>query len=210
MTSTLRTSSTTLALELAFKGERVYLQGTELYEAVAALARRELGTGALRLKLAMHRMLSSQPDLYWTDRPDELDRPEAAAVDFSAAAGGATVRGWLLETSRPVVRRVPYEESQIAAVCRLEGDAVSVIADPGFLPIEVAVAMTKQLHGERLPAPRSRWIFTRLDLRRLLEPGDAGSISIVLKDNLHGRLTRSDLRVAGRSIGAIYFSLLPG
>jgi hypothetical protein len=199
----------TYPLELCFKGRRDYVQGTEMLEAVSALARRELGTGELRLKLAMHRLLSTQPDLCWTDQPGGMDRPATAAADFSAAAGGALLRGWLLESSRPVTRRVAFEESRIAAKCRLESDAIAVDGDPGFLPSEIAISMTKQLHGARFPAPHGRWIFTRLDLRRLLEPGDAGALSVVLRDNLHGRLTRSDLRVAGRGIGSIYFSLLP-
>jgi len=206
----LRASLSNSALELSYKGERDYLHGTDMYEAVAALVRRELGTGALRLKLAMHRLLSTQPDLCWTEQRGEVDRPAGAAADFSAAAGDSTVRGWLLASARPVTRRAPHDESRIAAACRVEGDAISVSRDPGFLPIEVAVSMTKQLHGERLPVPHGRWMFTRLDLRRLLLPADAGSLSVVLEENLHGRLTRSGLRVAGHAVGAIYFSVLPG
>lgn len=199
-----------MPLSLCFKGERDYLQGTDLAEAVATLARKELGAGVSRLQIAMHRFFCVQPDMHWAwlDDAGKLERPRTAGADFSVAAGAQALRGWISESTRKVDRRIDFDEQRITARCRLAGDSIAIEGETGFLPIEVAVSMTKTLHNRRYPAPAGRWIFTKLDLNRLPAPADAARLSIALRDNLHGRLTKSEIRAGGEVLGSIYFSLL--
>lgn len=197
-----------LPFKACFKGSRDYLHGTDVYEALAALARLELGPDIRRLRLAIHRFFSTQPEIHWIDPMGGPSQPRDAVVDFSVEGSGTRASGWLTESGREVDCRIAYEERLIEARCKIAGDAVSVQGDTGFLPIEVAVTMTKFLHAHRLPAASGRWIFTKLDLGQLLEPADAAALAISLVDNLHGRLTKSDIRVAGKRIGSIFFSLV--
>ena len=198
-------------LALCFKGERDYLQGGDLVEAVSGVARRELGSRVARFQVAVHRFFRAQPDLHWgmTNDARGFARPAAAGADFTVLADGPALCGWLSESTRAVDRRVPFDEPGIAARCKIDGDAIALRAQTGFLPIEVAVSMTKALHNARLPADSGRWIFTKLDLQRLLQPRDGADLAVELKGNLHGRLTKSEIRAAGQPIGWIYFSLLP-
>jgi hypothetical protein len=158
--------------------------------------------------MALHRFFARQPDLHWSDDSDPSVRPRDAVADFSAAVSARRLSGWLSESGRPVERRVEYDEDRIASRCSFAQNSIRIEGETGFLPIEVAVSMTKALHYRRMPPAAGRWIFTKLDVRRLLSPADAGALSIVRRDSLHGRLTRSDILVHEESLGAIYFSLV--
>lgn len=113
------------------------------------------------------------------------------------------------ESSRKVDCRVDYDEDLVVARCSYGEDSIAILGETGCRPIEVAVSMTKALHNRQMPAVSGRWIFTKLEMGRLFRPGDARNLSILLRQNLHGRLTKSDIRAGGESIGSIYFSLVP-
>jgi hypothetical protein len=203
-------SPRTLPLHLGFKGARKYLHGTDIYEALTAMATREVGLQIRGFQMSLRRFFSTQPDMHWIEQGRQAPRTRDSVVDFSIAGKGRKIFGWLTESGRHVERRTSYEEERIEAHCVFEEDSISICEDSGFSPIEVAVSMTKVLHGKRLAAASGRWIFTKLDLRRLFEPPDASNLTIVLGENLYGRLTRSEILVAGKNIGSIYFSLVQG
>lgn len=196
-------------LKLCFKGSRTYLHGTDVYEEIAALARRELRSDDCRLQFAIRRFFSAQPDLHWTPAPGAPGRPADAVVDFSVSTPAPGVSGWMSESSRKVDCRVDYDEDLVVARCSYGEDSIAILGETGYRPIEVAVSMTKALHNRQMPAVSGRWIFTKLEMGRLFRPGDARNLSILLRQNLHGRLTKSDIRAGGESIGSIYFSLVP-
>jgi hypothetical protein len=195
-------------LTLCFKGGRDYLHGTDVYDAIAALADAKCSGGVSRVRLSIHRFFRHQPDLVWTWGELPRDRPAGAVVDFSVA-GDRVMSGWFVEQDRPVDCRVPYDEDAIAACCEIEGDVITARAEPPGRPIEALVSMTKRLHLSRHPvAGTARWIFTRLDLRRLLCGQDPRGFRLRLVDNLHGRITRTEVLVGGEALGSIYFSLV--
>lgn len=197
-----------MPLELCFKGARDYLHGTDVYTQVAAIAQAHLGPNVSRVKLALHSFFRHQPDVVWSPGLAPPRQPERAVVEFSAVAEEA-LSGWFVETDRPVTCRAPYDEEAIGACCRIEDECIFAEAPPPGTPIEVVVSMTKRLHQTRFPpAAEARWIFTRLDLKRLLLPEDPARVSLRLLGNLHGRITRSEIRSGGVPIGSIFFSLV--
>lgn len=195
-------------LKLCFKGERNYLQGGDLCNAVMQAVGGSSVGEAVRFQLAFHRFIAKQPDMVWLEGGKPSSRPENVAAEFSVSGSLGKASGWLIETNREVDCRIPFDEEQIARHCSFGGEWVSMLADSGYLPIEVVVSMTKLLHNRLLPASSGRWIFTKLDLSRCLVAGDASALTITLKQNLHGRLTKSEVNVHGRSLGFIYFSLV--
>jgi hypothetical protein len=195
-----------IPLSFCFKGERDYLHGTDVYEAVADVARQRVGEDLQRLRLGMHRFFRRQPDLYWSAEAAAA-RPPNAIADFSTSGVRDCASGWLLESERPVECRKPFDEDRVRYGCAFADASVSVRASTGLSPIETLVSMTKHLHNRVVPAATARWIFSRLDVRRLLRPEDAAGLTVRLVDNLHGRLTRCDIEVGGEALGQIYFSL---
>ena len=196
-----------IPLSFCFKGERDYVQGTDIYEAVADLAREHIGQELRQLRLSIHRFLRTQADLYWSNEPPAARPPEAVA-DFSAFGVGVCTSGWLLERARQIECRKPYDEGPVRENSVFTGTSVSLRASSGLSPIETLVSMTKHLHNRAVPAAPARWIFSRLDIRRLLRPEDAAGLTVRLVDNLHGRLTRCNVEVGGEALGQIYFSLV--
>lgn len=179
-----------------------------MYEEIVAFARTRVSATIQKFHLGIHRFCNREPDLLLYATQQVSPRPANVVADFSIATADSVSRGVLMESDRPVTRRVPYDEDRILELCKLEQDTISINVDSGFLPIETAVCMTKHLHLSRLPKADGRWIFTKLDLNRLFESSDSSTMRIALKEDLYGRLTKSEISVSGNNIGSIYFSLV--
>jgi len=201
-------NSTILPVHICFKGERNYLHGTDIYESLAQAANAQFECAIVRFQMSIHRFFNLQPEIHWFEIGHLAARPRNAVVDFSISSNSRGAAGWLVETDRPVDCRVPYDEDKIGRHCTFTDSCISIQGDSGYRPIEVVVSMTKQLHNRILRAQAGRWIFTKLDMRRLLEPLDATTFTVFLKENLHNRLTKSEITVGNESIGMIYFSLV--
>jgi hypothetical protein len=201
-------NSGSLPLLVCFKGNRDYLQGGDLCNAIMENVRLGYGGEVSRFKLAFHRFISHQPDAFWVDGEDSLSRPSNRVADFTVTGTNGNVNGWLVESDRQVNCRVPFDEDRIARLCKMSGESISIRGDAGYLPIEIAVSMTKQLHNSLLNVSAGRWVFTKLDMRRLFQLDDATSLTITLKENLYNRLTKSEITVGSDLLGAIYFSLV--
>lgn len=194
-------------LRLCFKGQRDYLHGTDMYEAVHTVVQGRWKHPCEGFELSIRRLSKRQPDLYWIEGEPIPSRPQDAVAAYSIAGTARKAGGWLTESEREVDCRKPFDEDRISRSCRFAGDRVTIRDDGGFLPIELAVIMNKQLHQRLLPVPTGRWMFTRLVLRRFLPPR-IEALAISLRENLHGRLTRSDIDLDSDNIGSIYFSLV--
>jgi hypothetical protein len=193
-------------LKLCFKGDRDYLHGTDIYDAVTtALGGRGGGPGG-PFRMSIHRIARHQCAMVVADTPEGAGRPSEAVAEFALGSGVARLTGWLIETGDAVACRYPYDEDAVVAAIRLDGEAIILDRAPGYRPIEVIVAMTKRLHYSAVPIEAGRWMFTRLDLKRLLEDEDEGDMRIELKNRLGHRLTRSRIESGGEHIGEIYFS----
>jgi len=195
-------------LQLCFKGTRDYLQGGDLCQAIMQAAGTLSLGEIIRFQLAFHRFIARQPDLVWLDPQDPASRAKDAPTEFTISGTRGVLRGQLAESGRAVDCRVPFDEDGIVRSCDIAGNVVSIRGETGYLPTEVLVSMTKHLHNSLLPAQVGRWIFTRLDVTRLFAAEDAAGMSVELGENLHGRLTKSAIRVGGQVLGHIYFSLV--
>ena len=198
-------STEVVHLELAYKGTRDYLHGTDIYTAITEQFSRTMPQYRhCPLRLAIHGFARNQCDLLYRVGAERMPRPEHARVEFSLEPD---VFGWLAETARAVLSRRPYEEDEAVATSRIEGNTIQSGPTEGFSAIEVLVALTKRLHMTLRPR-QSRWAFTRLELLRPLEVTDAGRLRVQLVDALGDRLTKSVITSSNAAIGHIYFSAI--
>jgi hypothetical protein len=200
------TSNTTVVpLDLAYKGTRDYLHGTDIYSAIVEHFSRTMPEFAhCPLRIAIHGFARNQCDLLYTVGAERMPRPEDARVEFSFEEH---VYGWLAETTRPVQSRRPYSEDEAVATSRIEGNTIRSGPTEGFSAIEVLVAVTKRLHMTLRPY-QPRWAFARLELSRPLELIDAGRLKVELVDALGDRLTKSLIVSSNAALGHIYFSAI--
>ncbi len=193
-------------LSLRFKGDRDYLHGTDMYDAVTSAATRD-GKEVGRHRFAIHafarrqcRLLMSSPDI-------PLDRPQGVAADFTLDTSLGKVTGYLCETERPVDGRYAFDETRIVSRPGTDGSSAQIVSHDACTPIEALVILTKQLHNGALPRPGGKWVFSRLELARALRHDDTNVAGVVLRHNFNDRLTKCEVLCADEAIGHIYFSL---
>ncbi len=199
-------------LSLCYKGDRNYLHGTDIWNAVIGHLLRYRGESSPKdIRLVIHHFATRQLELCLADAGVPEAPPSAPiAADFRAMIKTGPLTGWLRETFDTVTCRVPYDEGKISELCDVTGETIRIRGEAGYTPIEVLVSMTKQLHYRLFPIEQGRWIFTRLDLARVFRESDAAGLSVVQEQNLHNRLTRSRVEAGGAKIGDIYFSVATG
>jgi hypothetical protein len=193
-------------LSIPLKGGRSYVRGADIFTALVDIVseRWEL---AGRCELAFRRLPRRTLELSMGESSNLSSSPHTAVANFSFVCAGAIAAGWLSEIDAPIAETAPFDEERLVAGSKIAGQTISCIDPPPCLPIDLAVAMTKSLHNNlRLPQS-GQWIFTRLDLERPLRASDVAAMSISLERELGTRITRSDVRVSGKPIGSIYFSV---
>ena len=193
-------------LELVYRGPRNYIQGADIYSAIVDNVSQVLPE-ALKgvIKIIMHEFAHNQCALIFSLDSTPVPRPEAGRAEFFL---GDRVHGWVVETSAPVVRRMPYDEGEIVSRCEVVGRIIRLTETPPNSPIETLIAATKFLHQTLFPSTTHKWIISRLELRHLLREQDSGNFVIELMHNLNNQLTRSAVRICGEPVGHIYFSAI--
>lgn len=200
-------NSQTIDLDLRFKGDRDYLHGTDVYEALLGGLRRQIPDLGGRIRYAFHRIARTA---LRAEIGDAGVPPKVGPVVAEMVVGGhdAPLVARAHETGEPVTGRYAYDEDSIRGQCHIDGSRISMAGATPFKPIEVAVAMTKLLHNHLQPPETGKWMFTRLDLSRPFEPADIAGMTVTQVRQLGAKLTMSEVGAVGQKIGAIYFSVV--
>jgi hypothetical protein len=194
-------------VDLCFKGDRTYLHGTDVYGAAVATLRGQWPQLDGRCRFTFHR-LTRKPLTAWVQNFSAAGaRPDGCVAEMHVTGGATEASVWFTERDGEVAGRYPYDEDAVVRECRVEGDRISMKQAPDNAVIEIVVAMTKRLHYAVLTPERGRWLFTRLDLSRLLRDDDRHGMSITMTSAPRTALTRSEIAVGHRRIGSIFFSV---
>lgn len=195
----------TVPLELSYKGDRTYLQGPDMYDAVMDyLGRLESNHMDGPVKMVMHEFARNQVDLLYSIGAERCPRPENARLEFSLSND---VTGWLTETDRPVTVSRPYPEDEVLAGSKIDGKTITAEHPETFSAVEVIVSITKQLHQTLFPE-QPKWIVTRLELSAPLQRHYPSGLQVELLHVLGSRLTKSAARAGVTELGHIYFSAI--
>jgi hypothetical protein len=197
-------------IPMCFKGSRTYLHGTDLYNSLCSVVPQASGLDiAAPLRISIHRLVTHECDMLLSAPGEAIGKPDKVWAEFFFSSNKGQVSGWMHETGRPVQCRYEYAEEMIERKSTVDQakSLISIAEDTGFSPIEVAVAITKKMHYTLIPTA-AKWLFTKLELKRLLKAEDARSLHVRLEHNFNNRLTKSSVISDGAVIGHIYFSLL--
>lgn len=198
-----------VSLRLAYKGDRDYLQGTEIYNAVTRIiGGSNPGIVFNRIKMVFHKIARNQCRLTYGNHLVLEQMPKDINVEVIFISPSSHIIGWLVETDEPVIERIPYPEEDIVKQTSIEGNIITIEGEVQFTPIEILVAMTKHLHVSLYPIKAGRWIITRLELNRLLTIFDAPKFKVEIEKNLNNRLTKGSIHSGEEMLGYIYFSLV--
>jgi hypothetical protein len=191
--------------DLAFKGNRDYLHGTDTYEWISGLA---LDAGfkgeTTSVELSFHRMFRHQLVFLGVNEGGRQGT-ELAVQAVLRGVDGEVVWNFY-ESERVPMRRVVYDEDSIGANCRIEGKRIEYLGGTCFRPIEILVAMTKALHFEVFADRAVKWLFVRLELPRFLSERDLDGLSVEMTQAIPKRFSKNEIRSDSGLRGAIYFS----
>jgi hypothetical protein len=197
----------TYPLELPFRGERNYLHGTDLYQAITTVLGSAVAAGPL--SLTFHSLLQNQPDLVCSAQSLRHLREDAAfRGELRFGSGEQTLNAVLMESLRPVAQRKACNENEVAAAAAVdETERTAVLELPNIgTPIELVVFLNKHMHLRLLPHLSPKWLFARLELSAPLPAEPPAKLFIQIKQVLGSRFTRSDIFWDGQKAGSISFS----
>lgn len=194
-------------LALRFKGERTYLHGTDVYDAAVHCLRARWPGIEGRCRFAFHRV-ATRPLTVAIVGYGSGARPPGCVAEMHVTGGGPEATAWFTERAGAVAGRYPYDEDAVVRDCALLDREIAMEVPARARPIEALVAMTKRLHYSVAKPDRGRWMFVRLDLKRLLRDDDARGMRVRLIGEPRPTLSRADVVVRGEPLGAIYFAVV--
>ncbi|MCC4260208.1 MULTISPECIES: hypothetical protein [Halopseudomonas] len=189
------------SLVLKFKGERAYLHGTDIYQALSSVAEKQ---GCGHVKRVVFRRAAIR----------QLDVVDQAPVDPAVVVAQADIGGfescsasrklWLIERDDEVSERYGYPEDQVVAgsVVSEQKKSITKHRNKEFLLIEEVVAMHKKLCNALFGS--GNWLFSQLDVADRLVDG-AEEILLVNKSCLSGRLVVSEVFLDQEKVATIRF-----
>ena len=196
-------------LNFHYRGTRNYVHGSDIYNQVSTLIKSViLGSSWGRFKIVFHEISRNQCHFVYEIGTDSLIKPENGKVEFSFVSDSGKIGGWMVEGEKPVIQKDAYDEEIIFNKCSVVDKTISIKGKTPYTPIEVLIAMNKQLHLSLFADVKEKWLFARLELVRLLEKPDDECFKIELINNLQYKLTKSRIWVNDNIIGSIYYSLV--
>jgi len=193
--------------DLAFKGKRDYLHGTDVFNQTLFWLQGALPDAPIEdIDFSFHHLARHQVGVRIGVAP--TDQPAYSVCAFTQ--DGRRQKAYLVETDLPVTRRYPYPEDEIVAPMQVDlarrRGVLHGTAD--YTDIEVWVAMTKALHHAIFPQAPGKWFFVRGRFPNYTRRSEARERTLAIAASLHDRLTRSEVLLDGRKVGEIFFSMV--
>lgn len=191
-------------LPLSFKGDRKYLQGGDIYNAVSNIAAELIGVPGAFVEWIAFRRFARMSCEVSIEPP--IEQSQIVSQARVRAPGTGSLDVWLVETTIPVTSRRPFDEAQLLAKASLgpDGRSASLPERSVYSPIEDVIALTKHLNYAVSPVVNGKWVFGQLDLAEPLS-GDYRRLKIRLKQMIGGRFSVNEIIVDGHNIGTISF-----
>ena len=189
-------------LTLCFLGQRDYLHGTTLFDAL-----RPWYENRTHIQFKLGRLMK-------TDRVqvELLPGGGGTEVNYSATLRWGEVGtehriGVMPLESSPSPERVPFDEESIVRRAQFEDRSVTVTDPQGESLIRMMVALNKALLFRILTPPLpGQWLFTRLELETA--PISFQQVSLRFRSNVGVAAVTSSIEVDGRNLGTLMFSWL--
>lgn len=184
---------------LRFKGERSYIQGPDLFNAMQVAARERLGRSAWVERAVIREMATGPVEVAEGD-------VDAAKGVFDVREADERHRFSLVDAVGDVqLAREPYDESMIVEGGRYSTDRGTFEGVMPHTVMEVVTSLAKTLHNRELPVSDAKWIWVGVALDRAL-PDVATKAEVVIRRRLGSRLTMSDLVIDGDAVGSMTFA----
>lgn len=194
-------SNLVLLPEFKFKGERTYVQGPDLFDAVS-LSLKSLGKGYVK-DLTFRSFTENQCQVY-TENFDQCVGSIICEGSWKSDENGELIKYRVYESDQSVSARQPFEEAKIVESCEIDNPFIVGRYVPEFSMIENIVAIVKRFHNTEYPLASGKWVFGQIVLKERL-PECCDQIKIENYQNIKNRFSRNRIILDDHLVGEIRF-----
>jgi hypothetical protein len=190
------------SLTLCFLGQRDYLHGTTLFDALEPWY---AGGSDIRFKLG--RMMRTDRVAVEEASQGALDVAKYAATLHWRTVSGEHRLGVVPLEPLSAPRRLPFDEEAIVGRAQWDGSQVTLIGQRGESFVRSVVALNKALLFRVLtPTLPGQWLFTRLELARPISRFE--QLRLTYKSSVGLAAVSTAMEVDGVGVGNVMFSWL--
>ena len=187
--------------EFKFKGERTYINGTDLFQCVSEFME---GQKAGYLKDLTFRQFGDKQCAIQFSPPDGSSARVISQGRWRDTENDSDIKFWVIEQSDPVSNRHEFDEDALCASAEIDENKIFREFNPAFSMIENIVALTKKFHNSKLPLSAGKWVFGQIMMQDRL-PKSCEKIEIENYQNITNRFSRNRIVLDGENIGEIRF-----
>lgn len=191
------------SLEFCFKGSRNYVHGTDIFNKLIDLLGEEMKNE--KIDVTFHGIAKTNMNL--TPVKPENEDLLKFAIKYIDKTGKKEVL-YALENGQAIECRYEYPENDICELSDLDIKNQKIVLknDSSYTFVENSVALNKYLLENLFPEANGKWYFTRFQLNEICQK--EYPLRLELKANFNFKLTKTEIFVADKSVGFIYFSLV--
>lgn len=195
-------------INFQFKGNRTYVQGPDIYDGMLWVVREYIGEYPSNIKGSFHRLLNCNGICRIYEDDKTLDHGSFFAY-FNLLIRKTTYQASILTTDTQISSSYEYNEEKVLFGISLKDMEIGMLAKSNYTYMEQLVAMTKKLHISQYPEVKGHWLFTKIQIRDVIDPHlfPGCELKVKIENNFHYRLTQSSIRLDNMPIGNIWFSL---
>jgi hypothetical protein len=198
-----------VSLNFKFKGNRKYVQGPDIIDAVIPYIRENYPGDITEFKYSAHQMLYSNADVVFGSAPEK----ELNSLISFQYEGDGTIYASVIENNLPVTESYEYDENPVQQKC-LIGDKDVTVQEADLLYekysfSEVIVSMNKFYMQQKI-TDQGKWIITKIEYNslQLIDEWKGKPLKLTVLKNLNNKLTKSAIYIDNLAAGFIYFSLI--
>ncbi|MEM7125481.1 MAG: hypothetical protein AAF702_04090 [Chloroflexota bacterium] len=198
-----------VTLPFCYKGERMYVHGSDIYNHVNEYVTTSLGlTGIENIDVSFHKIATRSLKLsVYKGKSPQKNELTTGTFKFQSDDEGYTI--FMVESNKEIDCRYPYSEHDIVDQSELciEQKQIQLDSATPYTDIEVIIAMNKGLLQALYPDVKGKWYLARYQSKCYTAQSSYKRITVALKHNFNFKLTKSQVAIDGNPVGAIYFSM---
>lgn len=196
-------------LEFCFKGNRTYVQGPDIFDAVVDILNKEfIIEDITNIKYAAHEMLHKNANLYITENFDKTDFDIINSV-ITFKINNKKMTAIVSENDDTIKNSTEYSEEIVRTKSTLSNNCITFSNELDTSLTEIIVSMNKYFLQQTIPE-NGKWIVTKFEYRNLTDLVKIKNkeLKLELTNNFNNKLTKSTVIVDTLVVGYLYFSLI--
>jgi len=193
------------SLDLAFRGDRNYVTGADVFDQLESELRqsRDLSAWSLSEIVFLHKTCNNINVCFDDAKPLS---GLLGSFGIISANRDSELRGWLIDSGSTVSRMLPFDEKALLkeSYFNFETKKARIAVPPEYTSIQAIVAGTKELCTSVVPEG-GKWIFGSLRLKAALNELHGWEISLSLTRMVMNRFASIEISSDTQLIGTIHF-----